>query len=56
MTSGDKLRVALSPLYLLAGVSILVRGFREPLAWGVGLLFVAYGGYRLRLVRRAWSK
>jgi hypothetical protein len=48
----DKIRVLLSPLYLVAGIAILVRGWRLPLGWILGLAFSAYGIYRLRLVTR----
>ena len=37
----------------IAGVIILVRGVREPLGWILGLSFIAYGVYRIALVRRA---
>ena len=53
MTVSDRIRVALSPLYLIAGVAILVRGWHEPLGWLLGVSFGAYGVYRLALVRRA---
>ena len=53
MTTSDKIRVALSPMYLIVGISLLVRAVREPLAWILGLSFIAYGVYRLALVRRA---
>jgi len=56
LSTSDKIRVALSPLYLVAGVTILIRGAREPLGWILGLSFAAYGVYRLMLIRRALSK
>ncbi len=56
MGTSDKVRVALSPLYLAAGVAILVRGWREPLGWLLGLTFAAYGVYRLVLVKKALAK
>jgi hypothetical protein len=52
----DKIRVALSPLYLIAGTTILLRGYREPLGWILGLSFSAYGVYRLMLIKRALSR
>ena len=52
----DKIRIALSPLYLIAGVTILARGYREPMGWILGLSFAAYGVYRLMLIRRALSR
>jgi hypothetical protein len=53
MRASDKVRVALSPLYLVAGIAILIRGWHEPLAWLLGLLFTGYGVYRLALVKKA---
>jgi hypothetical protein len=53
MGTSDKIRLLLSPLYLVAGVSILVRAWREPLGWLLGVAFMGYGVYRLLLVRRA---
>ena len=53
MTTGDRIRVLLSPMYLAAGVTILLRAPREPVAWLLGVSFVAYGVYRLALVRRS---
>jgi hypothetical protein len=53
---GDRIRVALSPLYLIAGVTILVRGYREPLGWVLGVSFCAYGIYRLMLIKKALSR
>jgi hypothetical protein len=56
LSTSDKIRVALSPLYLIAGVGILARGYHEPLGWILGLSFAAYGVYRLMLIRRALAK
>lgn len=53
MSTGDKIRIALSPMYVIAGGTILVRGVHEPLGWILGLSFLAYGVYRIALVRRA---
>jgi hypothetical protein len=53
MRASDKFRVALSPLYLIAGVVILIRGRHEALGWLLGLAFTSYGVYRLLLVRKA---
>jgi len=53
MTIGDRIRVMLSPMYLAAGAAILVRAPKEPVAWLLGVSFIAYGVYRLALVRRA---
>ena len=53
MGISDKIRVALSPLYVVAGALILVRAWREPLGWLLGLSFAAFGLYRLMLVRKA---
>jgi hypothetical protein len=39
-------------MYLVAGVAILWRAPREPIAWLLGASFVAYGVYRLALLRR----
>jgi hypothetical protein len=56
MSGADKLRVALSPLYVVAGAAMIVRGAHEPLGWILGLTFIAYGLYRLQLVRKALAK
>ena len=56
MSSSDKIRIALSPLYLVAGASILLRAWREPLGWLLGVAFMGYGVYRLLLVRKALAK
>ena len=56
MTTGDRIRIALSPMYLVVGASVLLRAPREPLAWLLGLSFIAYGVYRLALVRRALKR
>ena len=53
MRASDKFRIALSPLYLIAGVTILIRGWHEPLGWLLGLTFTGYGLYRLALVKKA---
>ena len=53
MIIGDRICVMLSPMYLAAGAAILVRAPKEPVAWLLGVSFIAYGVYRLALVRRA---
>jgi hypothetical protein len=56
VSTADKVRIALSPLYLLIGgklVAAFAGGARAPLVLVMGLAFVAYGVYRLVLVRRA---
>jgi hypothetical protein len=53
LSTGDRIRLALSPLYLIVGVLVLFRGGRESLTWLLGLSFVAYGVYRLVLIKRA---
>jgi hypothetical protein len=53
MSLGDRIRVMLSPMYLAAGAAILVRAPREPVAWMLGVSFIAYGVYRLVLIRRS---
>jgi hypothetical protein len=53
MRASDKFRIALSPLYLIAGVAILIRGWHEALGWLLGLSFASYGVYRLFLVKKA---
>jgi hypothetical protein len=56
ISTADKVRVALSPLYVAIGAKLTaawVGGARTPLVLVMGLSFVAYGVYRLLLVRRA---
>jgi len=52
---GDKLRIGLAPLHILLGAVLCVRffrGARTPMVLVLGLAFIAYGLYRLALVRR----
>jgi hypothetical protein len=52
----DRLRIGLAPLHLLVGGALLAqfaRGPRTPMVAVLGALFVAFGVYRLALVRRA---
>jgi hypothetical protein len=56
ISTADKVRIALSPLYLVIGgklVAAWVGGARTPLVLVMGLSFVAYGAYRFFLIRRA---
>jgi hypothetical protein len=53
MGISDKIRVAISPLYVVAGISIVVRAWNEPLGWLLGLSFAGFGIYRLMLIKRA---
>jgi hypothetical protein len=56
ISRSDKLRIALAPLHLVIGsvlVSDFVRDRRAPMVLVLGLLFIAFGFYRLALIRRA---
>jgi hypothetical protein len=56
ISRGDKMRIALAPLHVVIG-AVLIRDYthdrRAPLVLVLGLLFVAFGIYRLLLIRRA---
>jgi hypothetical protein len=55
ISKADKLRIALAPLHLVVGGSLIVRfvsGARTPMVLVLGVSFVAFGLYRLALVRR----
>lgn len=57
--SGDKVRIALAPLHLLLGLALLLqfaRGARAPMVAVLGLLFAAFGVYKIRLVWRAVAR
>jgi hypothetical protein len=56
LSTGDKIRVALTPLHLIVGCRLLYRFVKDTRLLGVALLgasFVTYGVYRLLLVGRA---
>jgi hypothetical protein len=51
----DQIRIAITPLYIVIGgvlVYDFVRVQRAPMVLVLGLLFIAFGGYRLALIRR----
>ena len=57
ISNADKVRIALMPLHVLVGgwlIARFVAGARTPMVLVLGVAFVAYGGYKLTLVRRAW--
>jgi hypothetical protein len=59
ISTADKIRVAMAPVPAAIGVALIVqfvRGAREPLVLVLGGLFVAYGVYRVALVRRALAR
>lgn len=56
LSVADQIRIGLAPLHLLLGGVLcarFVRGARTPMVLVLGLLFVAYGVYRLALIRKA---
>jgi hypothetical protein len=56
ISAGDKLRMALAPLHVLIGCTLVRRfftGARTPMVLVLGLLFVAFGLYRVTLIARA---
>ncbi len=56
ISRGDQARIALAPLHVVVGASLVwrfVAGARTPMVLVLGLLFVAFGVYRLALVARA---
>jgi hypothetical protein len=53
---GDKARIAMAPFHLVIGGSMIwkfVAGTRTPMLLVMGVLFVAFGVYRLTLITRA---
>jgi hypothetical protein len=55
ISTGDKLRIGLAPLHLIVGGGLIARfveGARTPMVLVLGVGFVAFGVYRLVLVRR----
>ncbi len=59
ISRGDQARIALAPLHVLVGASLVWRfaaGARTPMVLVLGLSFVAFGVYRLTLVARALRK
>jgi hypothetical protein len=55
LSTGDKIRVALAPLHLGVGASILWSAVKTgtPMLFVMGVLFCAFGAYRIALVARA---
>jgi hypothetical protein len=54
--AGDKARMAMAPLHVAIGGSLVWRwlaGARTPMVLVLGILFVAFGIYRLTLISRA---
>jgi hypothetical protein len=59
ISTGDKIRIALAPAHLALGAALVwqfVRGARTPMVLVMRLLFIAYGGYRVALIRRSLRK
>jgi hypothetical protein len=53
---GDKARIAMAPFHLAIGGGLIwqfIAGARTPMVLVMGLLFVAFGVYRLMLITRA---
>jgi hypothetical protein len=56
LSTGDKVRIALAPLHVLVGAALVyhfVIGPRTPMVAVLGVLFIAFGVYRITLIRRA---
>jgi len=60
ISTGDKIRIALAPAHIVVGGALIaqfVRGLKQgtttPMVLVLGVLLVAYGFYRVALVRRA---
>jgi hypothetical protein len=56
ISRGDKARIALAPFHVIVGGGLCWKwwqGARTPMVLVLGLLFIAYGAYRLILVRRS---
>lgn len=57
LSTGDKFRLLVSFVYLLLGSLIILRGFRSAwLPFFIGLVFVAFGAYRLFYFYRYFKK
>jgi hypothetical protein len=55
ISTSDKIRIVLAPLFVVLGIALcadFVRGPHTPMVAVMGLLFVAYGVYKLRLIAR----
>jgi len=59
ISTGDKIRIALAPAHIVVGGALVAQfvrghhGTRAPMVLVLGVLLVAYGFYRVALVRRA---
>lgn len=56
ISRGDQARIAMAPLHVAIGGSLVwkwIAGARTPMVLVLGLLFVAFGVYRLTLIARA---
>jgi hypothetical protein len=56
LSRGDKIRIAMAPAHVMIGGTLVYQwaaGARTPMVLVLGLLFVAFGVYRLTLIRRA---
>jgi len=59
ISTGDKIRIALAPIHIGLGAALIwqfARGPRTPMVLVLGILFIAFGCYRIALIRRALKK
>ncbi len=57
ISTADTVRIALAPLHVIIGgvlVERFVTSVRTPMVLVLGLGFMAFGVYKLVLIRRAW--
>lgn len=56
ISRGDKARIAMAPFHVVIGgvmIEKFLDGARTPMVLVMGILFVAFGVYRLTLIARA---
>jgi hypothetical protein len=59
ISTGDKLRIALAPIHVAVGGTLLYQywlGPRTPMVAILGVLFTLFGGYRITLIYKALKK
>jgi hypothetical protein len=63
ISTGDKIRIALAPAHMVVGAALVAQFFRglkngtaTPMVLVLGVLLIAYGVYRVALVRRAFKR
>jgi hypothetical protein len=63
ISGGDRVRIAMAPLHVVIGGALIVQFVRgletdqsTPMVLVLGIAFVAFGIYRLALIRKALRK